>query len=468
MFLWSCGQSGPSALIDRVAFLDIDNLTGDESLAWVADAVPAIASRQLAGVGKIVPLRGSSSREAVALRADRAVHGYFDRRHGKLHFEFTIEDMAAHSMIPVALDGEALEAAATIAKAIDAGAQPFSTANTNAVQAWAERNFAVAVELDPDFGTAWRDLAQSQKMPRPTVAAALQRPTLRTPLDRAQLELLAAQLDNDSDRIREAGSKLAELLPNEASLARLLAQQESNARRFPQAVQYYERAIRLEPDDPSQYNALGYAQFFAGDLAGARKTLDQYMKFPGQEANALDSQGEVLFMAGQFKDAEQYFQRAHAQNPALLGGGDLLKAAYAHWLAGDLSGADAIFKSYIEYLSQNNDSTMVWRTAIWEYSTGRQAQAVARLRGWTDATSRNQLLVWDKKLVLPDIEQLRAQYLKTPPPADGLIRTFYASALRNAGKSAEAEQLTKIWPLPESGDPLLQSLMYPIFLELKK
>lgn len=426
-----------------------------------------MAFRQLAGVGTIVPLRGGTSREATALRADRAVHGYFDRRHGKLHFAFTIEEMATHRMTPVTVDGEALEAAAAISRAVDPGARPFSTANIDAVRAWSERNFARAVELDPDFGTAWRDLAQTQKAPRTTVITALERSTLRTALDRAQLELLGAQLENDSDGIRKAGDKLAQLLPNDASLARSLAQYESNARSFPQAIQHYERAIRLEPEDPGQYNALGYAQFFAGDLSGARKSLDQYMKFPGQEANALDSQGEVLFMAGQFRDAEQYFQKAHAKNPGLLGGGDLLKAAYSHWLGGDLSGADAIFKSYIEYRSQNSDPSIVWRTATWEYSTGRQAQAVERLRASMDPIARNQLAVWDKKLVLPDIEQLRAQYLRTPPPADGLVRTFYAIALKNAGKTTEAEQLTKTWPLPESGDSLLQAFMFPMFLELK-
>ena len=57
--------------------------------------------------------------------------------------------------------------------------------NAAAVQAWAQRDFDRAIQLDPDFGSAWRDLIQSQA-PQPALAAetagrALARSTLRSP-----------------------------------------------------------------------------------------------------------------------------------------------------------------------------------------------------------------------------------------------------------------------------------------------
>jgi hypothetical protein len=84
--LTACGPSSPALKVDRVAFLDIDNLTGDDALSWVAESLPVMASSQLTGVGKILPIRGSSSREAAAARANHLVHGYVDRRKGALHF----------------------------------------------------------------------------------------------------------------------------------------------------------------------------------------------------------------------------------------------------------------------------------------------------------------------------------------------------------------------------------------------
>jgi tetratricopeptide (TPR) repeat protein len=429
-----------------------------------------MAAQQLSGVGSIIPLRGGSSREAVALRANHMVHGYFDRRKGALHFEFSIEDVATHQMRPLPVEGGVVEVSDSLAKAIDAGAKPFSSSNPAAIQAWAELKFARAVELDPDFGAAWRDLAQSQQAnSRAIIAKALERSTLRTPLDRAQLDLVAARLDKDADRVEQAGKKLIALLPNDASFIRLLAQQESDTRRFAEAIQHFERAIKLEPEEATQYNGLGYAQFFAGDLLGARKSFDLYMRFPGQEGNALDSQGEVLFMAGQFKDAEQYFLKAHAQSPTLLNGGDLLKAAYSRWLSGDLPGADKIFESYIRVLSQTNDSLINWRRAAWEYSTGRKDLARARLKGASDSLAAHQLRVWETESSLPlDLPPLEQQYKQAPPAADGLIRTVYAKALKKAGKDAEVKQLTKLWPLPELGENVLLPFVFPWFLELKK
>lgn len=385
--LSACGPATTTSTTDRVVFLDVDNLTGEDSLAWVAKAVPVMAAQQLAGVGKIVPLRGSTSREAVALRADRLVHGYFDRRRGKLHFEFSIEDSSTHTMQPVSVEGEVFDASTAVAKAVDAGAHRFSSTHSGAIRAWTEGNLEAAVNLDPNFATVLRELAQDR----------------------------------------------------------------SNKRRFAEAIQLYGRALQNEPEEPTQYNGLGYAQFFAGDLAGARKSFDRYMKFPGHEANALDSQGEILFMAGQFKDAEQYFMKAHNQSPALLNGGDLLKAAYARWLGGDLAGADAIFKSYLDYRARNGDKALDGRKAVWEYSTGRPVESIARLRP-----------------NLPeDLAALERQYLQTPPAADGFIRTVYARALIKAGKSAEAAKLIQLWPLPESGDSLPHAFLYPWFLELK-
>ncbi|MEI9815018.1 MAG: hypothetical protein WDO18_21280 [Acidobacteriota bacterium] len=198
----ACGPSSAPSAVDRVAFLDIDNLTGDESLDWIAGAVPVMASAELAGVGKILPARVSSSREAAAQRAGHSVQGYVDRRQGNLHFEFSIEDTATRRMRHLSLDGDPLTVAAALARDVDPGAHAFPTSNSAALEAWGKRDFARAVQLDPDFGLAWRDLVQAQMATQPEAAAqaaqaALGRPTLKSPFDRAQLAFLLANLRRD-------------------------------------------------------------------------------------------------------------------------------------------------------------------------------------------------------------------------------------------------------------------------------
>jgi tetratricopeptide (TPR) repeat protein len=338
-----------------------------------------------------------------------------------------------------------------MANAIDPAAHSFSTQNAAAFEAWGQGKFDQAVELDPDFGAAWRGLVQTYSS-EPTQAAelagnALARTSLRGPLERAQLALLSGQLRQDPAAVSQASVELVRLVPNDSGLARKLADDETAARHFEQAVRLYQRVIELEPNEPILYNLLGYAQFFAGDLPAARKSLDEYFRHQGQEANALDSQGEVLFMAGQFAQAETYFLRAHEINPDLLQGADLQKAAYARWLSGDLPGADQIFEKYMKYRSDHADATVSWRRASWEYATGRQAAALDRQREVTGPTAQlaqgqlQILLNRDKVLdnISSDLAALDQSYRRAPASADGVVRVLYARGLLKAGMKAVAE-----------------------------
>jgi tetratricopeptide (TPR) repeat protein len=466
--------------VERVAVLSFDNLSGDESLAWMTDAVPTAVAAELAGVDGVLPMRADTSREASAIAATQLIHGYFNRRKGALHFEVTREDVATRKMTPLAVDGDALRAAEAIAKAVNPGAKPFSTQNIGAMEAWGRKDFEKATLMDPDFGAAWRDRIQSH-VAEPALALdlarkALSRTSLRSPLERAQISLLSAQLHQDAEGVRKAGMELAQLVPNDSELVRKLAESETNARHFAQAVEFYQTILKLEPEDFAVYNALGYAQFFAGDLTAARKSFEEYGRHPGQEANALDSEGEALFMAGQFAEAEKYFLRAHEANPNMLEGSDLMKAAYARWLSGDLKSADGIFEKYLKYRSDRADKTVNWRLAGWEYATGRQVQAMDRLERETGpaagmAKGQLQVLRAQEKMfegMMRDLAGLEQRYLQTARASDGLVRVLYAKALLTAGKKAEAGALMKLWPLPESGEPALQPLLYPMYLELKK
>ncbi len=432
-----------------------------------------MAASQVAGVGNLLPLRAESSVEATKLSANHVVSAYFDQRRGKLHFEFAIEDATTHQIRTVSADGDVVTAAKALTTAIHPGAHAFASIKLPAIEAWARRDFARAVELDPDFGTAWRDLIQSQQpeLARQSVAIARSRATIQSPLDRAEISLLDARFRQDTAAEIAATDELVKLQANDAGFLRSVAEQESAARRFDRSVGFYKAVLELQPDDALIYNLLGYAQFFAGDLAGARRSFQTYGKEPNQEANALDSEGEVLFMAGQFKEAESYFLRAHQVGPNLLEGGDLMKAAYARWLSGDLAGADRRFQEYLQLRGQHADGTLIWRRSVWDYATGRTDQAIARLKSATGPVAQiaqSQLAVWSNVTKLPeDLATLEKEYRAAPAASDGFVRTLYARALLKAGEKDEAAKLAALWPLPESGDPLLQSLLYPLYRELR-
>src|SRR5262249_9790471 len=147
---------------------------------------------------------------------------------------------------------------------------------------------------------------------------------------------------------------------------------------FAESAALFRAVLRIEPENGNVMNLLGYAEAYAGNLEAARKAIEDYGRNEAQKTNALDSLGEVHFLHGRFTDAEKYFLQANESNRAFLGGTELLKAAYAHWLAGDLKGADAIAGRYFDV--RKNDRLVAWREASWLYSTGRREQAIAKLK----------------------------------------------------------------------------------------
>ena len=469
--------------MERVAFLPFENLSGDQGLDWIAAAGPRIVTDQLlGGAAATIPIQVSAVRDAYATTATKLVHGYFEKRKGALHFEFVVEDAQTHkSLRTVAGDGAALPVFDRLAKDIDAGAHEFSTASGEAVAAWGRGDFETAVRLDPNFGAAWlawveaRSAAGDAQQASEVVQRALGQPGLKSPVDRARLELESATLRHDDPARQRAIAALAKFMPNDGALLRQLANQEMNARQFSQAAQFYQDVLRLEPGDIESWNLLGYAQAFAGDLEGARKSFERYGSDPTHVANALDSAGEAFFSRGKFAEAEKYFLQAHAKSSALLSGDDLLKAAYSRWLQGDLPGADQLFAQYVAFRSQQKDPVLVWREAVWEYATGRPDAAISRLAnvpgsGPLSEIARAQLVLWKDLSKLPsDPARLKQLYERTPPALDGLTRVLYASALVQAGQKDEARKLLELWPLPGlEGDPLLQSLLFPKYLELTR
>jgi len=484
----ACSRSR-NVVVERVALLPFENLSGDATLDWISSAGPKIVNNELLGEGaRAVPLQVAALRDAYASGATQLVHGYVERRRSDskaaLHFEFVVEDAQTHRTLQtVTRDGDPLASLSSLAKEIDAGAHAFSSTNPQAVAAWGNGDYEKAVSLDPGFGAAWlswvqtraaaTDNPQARQEAFEISARALAQPSLRSPVDRAQLEFASATLHQDEPAQERALTSLAKLMPHDVALLGQLAVRETNTRHFSEAVRYYQSLLQENPDNIEIWNQLGYVQALAGDLESANKSFERYGSDPVHTANALDSQGEAAFLNGKFAAAEKDFLDAHAKSSALLGGGDLLKAAYSRWLQGDLPGADKLFSQYAAFRTQQKDLLVPWRQAVWEYSTGRMEAAMARLMNVTGAAenvARAQLALWKDPSKLPqDLAALKQAYDRTPPAGDGVPRVLYAAALVKAGQKDEARMLLALWPLPGAeSDPLLQSFVFPKYLELKQ
>ena len=464
MLLGACSRQPAT---NRLAILTFENLTGDPANDWMGSAAAFIVAAELGARG----VRAGSISDGYLQNAGQFVHGYFTQRGGVLEFQVATEDAVRHKVTgEKAYSGPLLSAMTAAAKGIDPAAHDFSTSRADAIDAWGHLDFEKAVAIDPDFGAAWlawvETLAKRGDAARAAEVAdrALQRTALHSDLDRARIEVLAANLHQDDARRVKALGQLASLTGDPAvNIA--LAEAEQNARNFPAAVAAFHNALASHPGNGAVLLSLGYAQAYAGQVDAARATFENYGKQAGQKTNSLDSIGEAYFMNGRFADAEKYFLQTQQSNPAFLGGQSLLKAAYAHWLGGDLKGADEIASKYFQ-AQRNNPGA----EASWLFATGRRDQAVAKLQSLPDKSRvQNQIAVWDAKLP-SDLAALKARYDHTPPSSDGEVRAFYAHALLLTGQKDEARKLVALWPLPlEQGvDPLVESRVFPAFLDVRK
>ncbi len=457
--------------IPRYALLPFDNLTGDSSLDWIARTAPRIAAAEIAGTAR----PAASMDDAYLENANRFVHGYFTKTANALHLTIEVEDSASHKMVTTEqIDGSVLASATALAKRLEPKAEPFSSSNEEAVAAWGKGDYEKAVTLDPTFGPAW--LAWIETLARKgdiagavdVAGRALEHP-VKSEIDGMRIELARATWQKDAHAEHEALLKLTAHVADPVLLANL-GEIEMRAREYALAQGDYKKILADQPQNADVLNKLGYAYGCDGKVAEAEAAFAQYGKAPGHEANSFDSLGEVYFMNGKFAEAEKAFLRAHDLNAALLAGGDLRKAAYAHWLAGDLAGADNLFARYFDFRAKLKDPSVEWQHALWEYVTGRKDQAIARLQKSPSAQAAIQIRVWHGDMKLPsDPAELKRVYDAAEPSADGLFRTIYAEALLASGKKEEAKKLLSRWPLPDNaGDPVLQSLVFPKYLALRR
>lgn len=463
--------------------LPFENLTGDAAFDWVRNAGPAMLGDALTGSARVIVVGAGTFADARVAGAPQVLHTYFTRERGtnlnsEMQMNFEIESTASLRIEPLATKtGTLLAAVDEVAHRFDPQARGFSTSNPAAAEAWGRGDFERAVGLDPDFGAGWlawaRSLAQSGKSDQALAVTdrGLARRTLRSEASRAQLRVLAATIRKDVAERAAALTDLAKLAPADTSALLAAAEAHNLARNFQAAADLYRQALAADPSNANAMNLLGYSEGYAGDLEAARKTFEEYGKRPESRLNAHDSLGEVYFMNGRFREAEREFLEVAALDPNFLGGASFVKAAYAHWLAGDLAGADAMFRKFAATIAAKNVPLAMWREATWLYATGRPDQALATLsKAPADERIRRQLSVWQNPARLPSgLESLRTLYNATPPALDGIERTLYGSALVDAGRTGEARTLLKRWPVPEnSAEPEIDTLVFPKYLALRK
>ena len=406
LYIWFFALSGgcarrASERTERLALLPFENLTSDSQLDWLTNAIPGTLALQLATAPDLNPTILTAPRDVAGTRATRALFGYFTNPGGRLRLAAQIRDVSGNKTLRViSVESEpgapVLPLIDGLARELFAGARPAPRHNETAVrdywQSVATDDPALRTQLleralatDPSFAPAHLAVIQMRIAARDTAGAAAAIVQARrhaagfTPLDQARLELAEGRTRNDVATSKRALIQLSRLTPASDDVWRSLGDLELAGRDFAAAAAAYERSLERDPGHVVTLNTLAYAKAFAGDLDGARRVLARYAEVSPGDANVQDTLGDVHFQLGRFAEAEKYYVEAHRLNPAMLGGGDLYRAALGAYFAGDTRRADTHFANWLAIRKRGGDPVLAVREAVWEASTARVAQARMRL-----------------------------------------------------------------------------------------
>src|SRR5262249_54132261 len=140
---------------------------------------------------------------------------------------------------------------------------PFSTSNPEAASAWGRGEYERAISLDPDFGTAWiarvREFASHGDIKGAEQAStiALERKSLKSEMQRLQVEVLSAEIRKDYRSRAATLKKIAELAQNNVQALRAAADAQNLARDFAEAAKLYRKINMIDPSDAAAMNATG-------------------------------------------------------------------------------------------------------------------------------------------------------------------------------------------------------------------
>lgn len=378
--------------------------------AALARAAATLGSESIA-----VPGASAETGDARLAGATRVITGYVEKAGSGIRVEATERDLASQKTVrsAAAEDATPLGAITAVAKQLSANAQPYLTSNASAVRFYAtglesaagDGDLEQAVAADPNFGPAWaalatRQLARGDRDGAKQTVATASRYHLDD-YDQATIDAANATLNNDRHARVEALRRISALSPGDSVLLRTVAQSEMDVGEFADAASDWNKLAAVLPNDANAWNLLGYSRAYTGDYQGALNAIHEYQRLDSSGANPLDSIGDVHFLFRKFKEAAASYLAANAKSPEFMNHGELYKAAWAKYYAGDKSGAESLFGEFRFARDKAHDATVPLFVADWLYRTGRSADAIALLRSEAQNGPAakplvySQLAIWD-------------------------------------------------------------------------
>ncbi|HWB86543.1 MAG TPA: hypothetical protein VG675_20540 [Bryobacteraceae bacterium] len=446
----SCSRQAVQPALESFAVLRFENLSPGAAPDWMGRAFSEVIISELTGVkgiyaisssrlhsydrllgGRPISAPGISAErpQAIAAGAMRVAYGQYTVHGAQLDARLTVEDARTGKMTRVVTAsseaGDVITAASELARKIAPSALPYGTRNAEALRLYVAAIESTdpsggadlldkAVAADPDFGQAYLALAEwkAQHQDRAGALATLDQGLARGAISgpvRARMELDAASLHGDFAGEQRALAALASSNTADPAAWRSFGQDAFNRHQYTAAMDAYRHILQAQPDDVAALNQLGYAAAYAGDSKSAEAAVRRYQQLRPADVNALDSLGDVNLISGRTQEAAGFYVEASKKDSQFEAGTDLYKASVARLMTGDIAGADALHRQYIDGRNAAHDPLADFRAAQWLWLSGRRGEGYRQMESFaqgmetggnksTASRTYSQLAVWSLAL----------------------------------------------------------------------
>ncbi len=190
------------------------------------------------------------------------------------------------------------------------------------------------------------------------------------PCDAEALFLLASQYDimGRTQEAEEAYRRLTQLNPSMALAWQYLAVAASERKDHATAVEYFQAALRADPNDPSLYYGLGHNLYLLGRYEEAEAAYRRFTELAPDDADGFSAWADALGQLGRREEAIAAYKKALALNPK----------EYLTWMS--LGLAHEFLQQWTEAEKAYYEATQLKPTeALAHASRARMLQALNRL-----------------------------------------------------------------------------------------
>lgn len=179
-------------------------------------------------------------------------------------------------------------------------------------------HFRQALVLDPSFALAAAYFAQAEGTARGFFDNLARAVELAPRASEGERELILGWHAGATGRGAEQKAHweaAARLYPDDERALTQLGIYHFGQQEYAQAVEWFSRALAVNPSFPQAYNQLGYAHRFLGDIPAAEAAFRRYTELIPDDPNPFDSYAELLLKVGRYGEAISMYRKALALDP---------------------------------------------------------------------------------------------------------------------------------------------------------